>query len=122
MAHGGGGRNCSTRGRQSGRHMRGEAKHPGGRPTSLTPEVRRIILTALNAGTYISTACSLAGISESTFYSWQALADSNNEENRPFREFMEACRRAIAEAEEEDIGHIRTAGKIDWRALAWFLS
>ena len=47
-----------------------KTKKQVGRPTKLTPEIRENFITNLKAGEYIETACTLAGISKPTYYSW----------------------------------------------------
>lgn len=43
-----------------------------GRRTKLTPEVQETVVKYLKAGLYAEQVCAIAGISEATFYAWQA--------------------------------------------------
>lgn len=45
-------------------------KHPGGRPTKLTPKIQAALVDYLSIGNYIIPACLSVGISEDTFYGW----------------------------------------------------
>ena len=94
-------------------------KHAGGRPTSLTLDVRRAIIESLRDGATISVSCSAAGISRQTFYDWIKRGQA---EESPFKEFIDICERVIAESEISAVASIRAAGKKNWKALAWLLS
>ena len=56
-----------------------KGKHPGGRPTKLTPEVQTTIVNALAAGVYLETAASAAGINRATLNRW--LKEGNRHQN-----------------------------------------
>ena len=64
-----------------------------GRPTKCTPEVQQRIVLALKAGSFPVVAAKLAGVGESTFFSWM------KDPRRPYRDFRGACETAIAEWE-----------------------
>jgi len=93
-----------------------------GRPTSLTPETRRIILEALKAGVFISTACQIAGITEKTFYNWVRRGQSEDPSDIEFSRFLQSCSKIIAATEISAVASIRAAGKKNWKAFAWWLS
>lgn len=80
-------------------------KHPGGRPTKLTPEVQRTIEQAIKANAYPETAATLAGINRETFYEW--LKRGAKEESGSYREFSNAIKKALA------IGQMRDLAVID---------
>ncbi|MFA4971966.1 MAG: hypothetical protein WC683_05085 [bacterium] len=109
------------------------AKHPGGRPTKLTPAIQKSITDMISLGNYIETASALAGISKNTLYDWlrrgarekQRLHDNPRarmkKKEAPFVEFSDSVERALAESESVDIGYIATAAKTQWQAAAWRL-
>jgi hypothetical protein len=92
----------------------------GGRPDKLTPEVAALIIEALQKHNYVSTACELAGISETTFYNWLDRAekyqtrliagDDIEEEGGRFIRFLDGIKRARAGSEGELLGRIDKAG------------
>lgn len=47
------------------------AKHPGGRPSKLTPEVIQKLEYAFSIGASVNEACLYADIGRSTFFEWQ---------------------------------------------------
>ena len=94
-------------------------RHPGGRRTRFTPEVREKVLTAIRAGNYLEVAARYAGISESLLHSW--LARGRKARSGPFLEFLEAVQSAISQAEVAAVARIVTASQTDWKAAAWLL-
>lgn len=107
-----------------------------GRPTALTPEVRRTVVQAIRGGVYAHVAAQHAGIAPSTYYGWMARGRAERDRllamieegedrpapldsERPFLEFLEAVSRADAEAEIVATLKVRQAD--DWRAAAWYL-
>ncbi len=101
--------------------MSGELeRHPGGRPSKLTPERQARVCDAIRAGVPPETAAAYAGIDESTFYRW--LQRGRGPDAEPlYAGFGEAVRMAMAEWETRDILLIGEAAKSDWRAAAWRL-
>jgi hypothetical protein len=77
----------------------------------LTDQTINIICKALNTGLSIRSSCSLANISESTYYRWY-------KENSDFRA---AINKSHAEYEFKALSEIQEQGKKDWRAIAWVL-
>jgi len=79
-----------------------------GRPTKFIPEVRRMLVRALAGGATIADACSVAGVGETTFYTWQAIGAAVAEgrthpqmpwkvvDREPFQEFWEEIKKAQA--------------------------
>ena len=95
-------------------------RHPGGRPTKLTPERQARVCDAIRAGVPPETAAAYAGIDESTFYRWMQRGRGLDAELL-YAGFAEAVRLALAEWETRDILRIGEAAKSDWRAAAWRL-
>jgi hypothetical protein len=95
-----------------------------GRPTKLTPEVEKKIVTAIQAGNYRQVAAAHAGIHRSTFHRWMRDGDPDgaDSDNQPFRELRAAVEQAEADAEVHDVTIITRAARTgDWRAAAWLL-
>jgi transposase len=92
-----------------------------GRPTKFTPEVREIILDAIEAGNYFSVACSIAGVDFSTFSRWMKRGRSKAPEDAEFCAFRKAVKRAEAHGEAKQLGHVTTAAESTWQAAAWYL-
>jgi transposase len=93
-----------------------------GRPSSLTSTTKRTIIESIRAGAYLSTACQIAGVTERTFYNWIKRGQQEGAKNKEYKLFFQSVTRVIAETEGEAVGQILRAGKMDWRAVAWFLS
>lgn len=85
------------------------------RPTSLTPEVQRIIVEALREGMYREVAATLAGIHRDSLFAWMARGATGEE---PFKSFSDAVKSAEAEAEREVVREARS-GCEGWQARAW---
>ncbi|MFN3323431.1 MAG: hypothetical protein ACK5AZ_08045 [Bryobacteraceae bacterium] len=90
-----------------------------GRPTKLTPEIQKVIVDAINAGGFIETSVTLAGISRDTFYEW--LKRGNREKSGIYRDFTDAIKKALASAETHYMALIGRAAKTQWQAAAWML-
>ena len=78
-----------------------KAKSKGGRPIKLTPEVQQTIVSYIRSGNYVETSAAAAGITKETFYSW--LRSGANAKSGIFKEFSDAVKRAMAEAESRDL-------------------
>ena len=94
-------------------------KHPGGRPTKLTPEVQATIVNALAAGTYLETAASAAGVERHTLNAW--LKNGAQCKSGVQREFSTAIKKALASAELRFGATIAIASQSQWQAAAWML-
>jgi hypothetical protein len=100
-----------------------------GRPTSLTPDIEKKVVAALQAGNYFNIACRHAGIDPATGHKWLAWADGRDygtkgkcpKDNEPFRKFRDAVVRATADAEVHAVAMLRKAMPEDWRAAAEYL-
>jgi len=98
------------------------ARGKPGQPTKLTPVCLQLIVEALQKHNYVSTACDLAGISETTFYNWLDKAEkyqtsliageSIKEEGYRYISFLEEIKQARAGSEGELLGRINTAGSV----------
>jgi len=77
-----------------------------GRPTSLTAEVQKVILDALRAGNYRSTAAALAGVHRNTIANWFKWAAEGRE---PYASFMADVEKAEAESEAKLVAEVRNA-------------
>ena len=96
-----------------------EIKKKTGRPEILTPEIQKIICSALLAGGFLETSIVVGGISKSTFYKWMKRGE--REKSGPYREFMDAIKKALATAEVKFLNVIGTASGSQWQAAAWIL-
>lgn len=86
-------------------------KNPGGRPTVMTPQVRKRICQYVSQGLPREHAANLAGVSVDAFYSCQAR----------FPEFAEAIKDASARFVRTHVQRIAKAGRKEWTASAWLL-
>ena len=95
------------------------AKHAGGRPTKLTPEMLERVDKALRAGLYRKDAARWAGISPATFCNW--LLRGEAQRKGKFREFLDAVVNAEQQTKNLMVGSVLVAAKKDWKAAAWWL-
>lgn len=95
------------------------AKHPGGRPSKLTPEVQAELVKWIKAGNYIETAARLVGVSKRSVFTW--LEKGDGQKRGRYAEFSRAVRGAMAEAEARLILLIDKSANTDWKAAAWRL-
>jgi len=111
--------------------MRAE-KDRGGRPSSLTPDVQKKIVSAIAIGGYIETAAAFAGVSKPTLYDWLKRGnrelDSQKKGNLPnkkelkFVRFLNAANKAIAENELKSLDRLEAAAMDgEWRVDTWML-
>lgn len=91
-----------------------------GRPSKLTPELAGEMLTMLEEGAFVSSACAAAGISRSTWASWRERGNAGEE---PFATFVESV--AAAEARAEQAVSLRiwdmAIYRGDLKAATWWL-
>lgn len=104
-----------------------------GRPTKLTKDIQNRIVSVIQSGNYIETACAYVGINKSTFYDWLkrgAREKDRVEKNprakvrkseKPFVDFSNAVEKALAHAEIRDVAIIGRAAEENWQAAAWRL-
>ena len=98
---------------------------PRGRTTKLTPELQRNLCAVIGAGNYIQTACNYVGIDPTTFSMWLQRGEGTHP-TRPktklYVDFVEAIRKAEAQAEATRVARIAKAGQDGiWTADAWYL-
>ena len=91
-----------------------------GRPSKLTESRMEKLIEALRSGSYRIDACRAASIHYNTLLAWEKKGKSQT--SGEYVEFLEALRRAEAEAVVSNIEVITKAAQSgDWRAAAWFL-
>jgi|SRR5262245_60315083 len=99
------------------------APNQTGAPSKLgSAETLADFLQAIAQGNYLSTACALAGLSESSVYRYlkQAETDPGNHAALAFRRSYE---KACAQAEAIDVANVRRAGRLPqfWAASMTYL-
>ena len=93
------------------------SKAKTGRPSKLTESRMEKLIEALRAGAYRIDACRAAGIHYNTLLAWEKKGEA--QEKGEFSEFLDALRKAEAEAVITNVGVItRAAQDGDWRAAA----
>jgi hypothetical protein len=91
------------------------------RPTKLTPDIQKKIVSVIRLGHYIETAAAYAGVSKQTLYNW--MRQGAREDTGIYRDFHDQVTMALAEAEIRDLAYIEKAAKKgSWQAAAWKLS
>lgn len=99
-----------------------------GRPTEFDQNKAEIILDAMARGHFLAVAAPLAGVSRTTVWNW--LQKGKAEPEGIFRDFLNAYKRAEAQAIDKALAAIlglATAedGQLvkvtDWQRFAWFL-
>jgi len=103
-------------------------KHPGGRPSKLTPELQAKIRQYILADNYFNVACWGAGITPQTGYNWldrgekdYAAYETDETGETPltiYAEFWFSINQSEAQAEISDIAYIKT-GNDNWQSRAW---
>lgn len=92
-----------------------------GRPAAIAnPLLVQELLTAIEDGNYIETACDLAGMAKSVVYDWIKRGEAGEP---AFALFAYAVKHASARAESEEVKKVREAGKEarNWTASMTFL-
>lgn len=90
------------------------------RLSKLTPETQKKIVDAIAEGNYLETAAALGGITYTTLNNWMKKGEAAS--SGAYVEFLEAIKRAEAEAESLRVSRISKAGKDgNWQADAWYL-
>ena len=91
-----------------------------GRPTKFTPDVRTRIIAAIRNGNTYEASANYGGICYSLLREW--IVRGEEDESGDFLEFVEAVKKAEAEAEVESVALIRRSAQDgQWQAAAWFL-
>ena len=91
----------------------------GGRPTTLTPDVREKILTAIRAGNYRHVAARWAGVSPRTLQHWCKLG--RDAKRGVMEEFLRALLKAEQDAEILMVGLVFKAAASDAKYAEWWL-
>lgn len=89
-----------------------------GRPTKCTPELTAAIAADVSQGIPGEVAAEARGVSRSTFYCWLKWGKRGEP---GFVDFLDAIKRARAQAEAHYIGIVRVAAATTWQAAAWIL-
>ena len=116
---------------------RGRPPKPTGRPSKLTPELQEEICESIRAGNYIETSAARAGVHKASLYDWlkkagveldrvrrgkaEGLSFKVSERAQPYVRFLDAVKKAEAEAEARDVATIAKAAEKQWQAAAWRL-
>jgi hypothetical protein len=93
-------------------------RHPGGRPTKFTPQVRAKLLEAITEGATYKLACKYANVGYSTFADWMQRGAAGNPE---FIEFSDSVNAAEAEAGITALRAWRGHFEADFRAPRDFM-
>lgn len=117
------------------------------RPTKLTPQVQKRLVSAIRAGNSIEASAASAGIDERTFYNWMKQGQSEDGPDEIYIQFFQDIKKAQAYAEMKSLATVRKAGsgyqtktvktttkqdgsvetvvtvgkEINWQAAAWYL-
>lgn len=90
------------------------------RQSKLTPETQKKIVGAIAEGNYLETAAAIGGVTYTTLNNWMRKGESAS--SGAYVEFLEAVKKAEAEAEALRVSRISKAGKEgNWQADAWYL-
>src|SRR4051812_18361987 len=87
---------------------------PGGRPHKLTRKVSRAIVSVLKLGLPIIDACAEAGVSEGSFYSWQAeakIAQARRKKKPGDAELIEFLESIKAARSKGKVGLVRSVSR-----------
>jgi hypothetical protein len=111
----------------------GRKKQPIGRPVKLTADLQDEICGAIRAGNYFEPSVIRAGVSKSTAYNWLKRGSKEiarvektkggkvSKTEAPYVAFLDAVKKAEAEAEARDVAIISKAALTQWQAAAWRL-
>lgn len=99
-------------------------RRPPGRPSLLTPQLSKRIVSAIRNGSYIEEAAEAQGVSRQLVYQW---LQQGNEGKTPLHvAFLDAVTRARAQDAVASMALINRAAKlesgdVEWKAAAWKL-
>lgn len=85
-----------------------------GRPSLFTPELQRLILTALRAGNYMNTVADAVGIGVATIHEWIARGegrDPDRPQTPEFAEFAAEVKKALSLGEIAAIDRLQKAAR-----------
>ena len=90
-----------------------------GKPTKLTPQVKKRILTAIRQGSPFEHAAEFGGVHRTTLYKWIKAGEDGEQ---PYAAFLEEFYKAQADAVQVLLKRINdAAANGDWKAAAWIL-
>lgn len=97
-----------------------------GRPSKLTPQLKRKLLGLISMGSPLESAANACGISYSVLRDW-IQRGKNTHPTRPanaeYVAFVDDYQKALADGEAVLIEYIHVAAKSkDWKAAAWLLA
>jgi hypothetical protein len=104
----------------------------GRRVTDINSDKVKVLIASLKNGAYLQTACTYAGIGESTVHRWLERGRTENakiesgenatDTEKPYLELWESIEKARAEATLRNLTLIQTAAQNGtWTAAAWYL-
>lgn len=92
------------------RKAKRKSKRDGpGRPSTFDQAKADIVIDLLAKGNYLNTAIEIAGIPESTIYSW--LSGERGKRSPRIRQFVESIKKATSEAERDLLNVVRKAAE-----------
>lgn len=94
-------------------------KNKGGRPSSMTPEIRAKLLEALRGGNYRGVACQWAGVDDSTLRRW--MRKGLDEPDSEWAKFREEVIEAEQSAEVRAVALIMRGAESDPKHAQWWL-
>ena len=97
-----------------------ESNGNGGRPSKLTPSVKKRLIDAISAGNYYEPACAYAGIHYATFRAW--MVKGEEQKTGQYYEFYEEVNAAVAQAEVRIVAIWQQQIPEDWHAARDFLA
>jgi transposase len=98
---------------------RGDAVARRGRRTKLTDATQKVIVDSIAAGVPQKYAAQRAGIGERTLAGW--LAAGRKATKGPFLQFLQAVKKAEADAIARNVAIVQKAAGKSWQAAAWWL-
>ena len=90
-----------------------------GRPTKLTPDTQKTIVSYLRKGNTVEAAATAAGVHRVTLHEW--LARGRTELSGPHVEFLAAVEQAQAMAHVNAVERLQKGAEKDWKAALAFL-
>ena len=102
-----------------------------GRPTKLTPRLRDEMASYMLEGNYLEVAAAMCNVSKQSVYQWlkaghraKELQEKDkplSDEDRAYMLFLDAIKRAEADAETSALRQLNAQSKGAWQILAWRL-
>ena len=90
-----------------------------GRPTVMTDLAVERLLTSVRGGNFLEVAIKYAGLGKSTVYDW--IAQGRKATEGPFFDFVKNLDDALAEAETTAVEQLINHGRVDYRAVTFYL-